>query len=161
MTIPADDVALRDLCLDRVPLPITKSPRYIELLIAKVIEIEDNRIRFPAVDAWVAPQEVQQQSLILRYHLRSACGSAFKIRLAVLLVVPAAVFGLTLSTMRKSASSCLRAPREVGFTSSLAASDAQSGALRQEDERQLIHTLKGTEWVRRKGMNRAEHSVVA
>jgi hypothetical protein len=60
MAVGADHLALRDLVEDAPPTPIWKRLGYVERLVAEVVELEDHRILFTAVDARVGAKVVEE-----------------------------------------------------------------------------------------------------
>ncbi|MBA2506747.1 MAG: hypothetical protein H0V29_12540 [Thermoleophilaceae bacterium] len=62
MTIGAHDFALRDLVQHRLPAVGTEVRAYLEALIAEVVEIEHDRVRFAAFDTGVLA-EVSDEEL--------------------------------------------------------------------------------------------------
>jgi len=57
MTVCTNDLALGNLVEHVLPRPILKSLRDREFLVAKMVELEHDRIALPAVDAGMLAQE--------------------------------------------------------------------------------------------------------
>jgi hypothetical protein len=60
MAVCANHIALRNLGKDRLPAPVTKTRGDVEALIAKVVELEDERIELAAVDATTLAKELDK-----------------------------------------------------------------------------------------------------
>lgn len=60
MTVCTNDLALCNLVEHALPIPISKSLSYAELLVPEVVELEDDRIALPAVDAGMLAKERDQ-----------------------------------------------------------------------------------------------------
>jgi len=60
MAVRADDLALRDFVEPLTPVFVRQALGDLERLVLDVIELEDDGIRFAAVDAWVRHEELEK-----------------------------------------------------------------------------------------------------
>jgi hypothetical protein len=124
VAVGADDVALCDLIEDLLPVSAGELIRHLELLVAKMVELQDDRIRFAAVSAWVAA-EIFDQVLSPRYSAFSfpPC-FGIDVFLAIGSVVLLAVFGTTRRTHVVSLTLPLPSPSELIDSLQLSAATA-------------------------------------
>jgi hypothetical protein len=62
VAVPADDLAFLDLGKDRFPPVVRHLLRDVEVLVAEMVELENDRIGFAAVDARVVREVLEEQS---------------------------------------------------------------------------------------------------
>jgi hypothetical protein len=94
MAVPAHDIAFRDLGDDCLPLPVRQLVGDAERLVAQVVELEYDRIRFPAIDTRVFAEVRDEQFGSLRVTPRVALSRQLDVLLPVLEVVEPTVLGL-------------------------------------------------------------------
>lgn len=95
MAVRADDVAFGHLVDDRLPVADANSAGDGELLVAQMVEFQNDRIGFAAIDARMIAEELQEVRRAFRHDSR---GSALRIvEVAVL------VGGVVLSLVRGAA----------------------------------------------------------
>jgi hypothetical protein len=126
VAVSADDVALRDLVQDFLPVPACELVGDLESLVAQVIELEDHRIDFAAIGAWVSSKELDQ----IPRPLFGALSLSFRLRIGVLLpvreIVLPTVGGAAWRTHVVSLPFSLSAPGELLYWLELPATTARS-----------------------------------
>ena len=104
MAVRAPDLALGDLGRAHLPTDMAvQQLRHTEVLVAQVIELEDYRVRFPAIDAWVVEEELVDASLVLIIGPPHPCRSASSTGICVVGVVPDRSSDVALPTSALSA----------------------------------------------------------
>ena len=93
MTVSADDLALLDLGEQLVPRLRDELVADVELLIAEVIELQDQGIGFATVSAWMILEELNEKAEPIRAHLPFTPASANDVVGLVRLVVLTASSG--------------------------------------------------------------------
>jgi hypothetical protein len=87
----AHDLALRDLVEDASPTSIRERLSYVERLVAEMVELEDDRVMFAAVDARVHAKVLEEISGALKRERLLPCSRLVDVALAVRQVVLAVV----------------------------------------------------------------------
>jgi len=126
MTVCTNDVTLRDLVQDSLPVAVPESLADIERLVATMVELQDNRIGFPAIDARVQPKERDEVHRALRDQRSLAPLRFVDVPLAIGRVMLLLVGGSTRTAVVVALPARLTTPREFLHGLALRAAAASS-----------------------------------